>query len=141
MRAPGIADPHALVGEWRMSRTIEDRLAGATSRVEGRLQLSVVDPDRIHWHEDGRWQQASGDVEVERTLWIVREAEDNWWVRFEDGREFHPWAPGASVVHDCSPDTYRGVVAGDERRWTVRWDVSGPRKDYTMTTVLVPEGR
>ncbi len=137
----GIADPHALVGGWRMSRTIEDRNAGMTHRVDGLLRLDALDPGRIRWREEGRWHQPSGDVEVERTLWLVREPDGTWWVRFEDGREFHPWAPGAPVVHDCRPDTYRGVVAGDVRRWSVRWDVDGPRKDYTMTTVLVPEGR
>jgi hypothetical protein len=136
-----IADPRTLLGGWRLSRTIEDRHAGQTHRVHGRLQLDVVTDDRIHWHEAGLWHQPNGDVEVERTLWLVLEADDRWWVRFEDGREFHPWSPGAPVVHDCSPDTYRGVVAGDAHRWTVRWDVNGPRKDYTMTTVLVPEGR
>jgi hypothetical protein len=136
-----LADPEVLAGRWLMSRTIEDRLAGQSHHVDGLLQLTVVEPGRIRWREEGLWRQPSGDVEVERTLWLVRGPDGPWWVRFEDEREFHPWAPGAPVVHDCRPDTYRGVVSGDDRTWTVRWDVNGPRKDYTMTTVLVPEGR
>ncbi len=92
-----IADPRTLLGGWRLSRTIEDRHAGQTHRVHGRLQLDVVTDDRIHWHEAGLWHQPNGDVEVERTLWLVLEADDKWWVRFEDGREFHPWSPGAPV--------------------------------------------
>ena len=59
-----------------------------------------------------------------------------WWMRFDDGRDFHPWTPGEQVVHPCAPDTYCGVVAGSPERWTVQWDVTGPRKDYTMRTVL-----
>jgi hypothetical protein len=138
---PGIADPRTLLGGWSLSRTIEDRLAGLTHRVDGRLELTTVAPDRIHWAEHGRWHQAAGEVEVERNLWLVREADGGWWVRFADGREFHAWVPDARVLHDCAPDTYRGLVEGGVERWTVRWDVNGPRKDYTMTTVLVPEGR
>jgi hypothetical protein len=90
------------------------------------------------------------------------EGGEGWEVTFEDGRPFHPWpdpetverhrsAAGASgdactegrartsgtdFVHVCTPDLYRGVlvepVGTDE--WTLRWDVTGPRKDYVMTT-------
>jgi hypothetical protein len=40
------------------------------------------------------------------------------------------------VVHVCTPDLYRGtfVTAPSEDEWTLRWQVTGPRKDYVMTT-------
>lgn len=134
-----VADPLGLLGFWTLERVIEDRREQRRHRVDGVLELTVVEPDRILWRETGRWHQQSGDVEVSRSLWLQRlsrEPCDRWQVRFEDGRDFHAWAPGREVSHDCSPDTYRGMVEGSTDRWSVRWDVTGPDKDYTMTTVL-----
>lgn len=133
-------DPTTLLGTWGLSRSIDDRLTGQRSRVEGRLSLRAITPDRVEWLEEGRWHQIGGDVDVRRSLWLVRDEDTrDWWVRFEDHRDFHPWTPGVAVVHPCGADTYRGVVLGTPRRWTVEWDVSGPAKDYRMTTELSRE--
>ena len=134
-----LADPELLLGRWRMSRVVEDRRQATRSTVSGWLDLTRTADDRIHWAESGRWHRPDADVEVRRALWLVHQ-ERGWWVLFEDGRDFHPWVPGDPVVHDCRPDTYGGLVTGTPERWTIRWDVSGPEKDYTMTTVLTPEG-
>jgi hypothetical protein len=132
-----LADPRTLVGTWRLSRVIDDRLAGAQSLVDGELTLTEVSPDRVRWEEQGQWHRPGGDVAVRRGLWLVRDEESgDWWVRFEDEREFHPWRPDEAVVHSCAPDTYRGTVRGTPERWTVEWDVTGPAKDYTMSTEL-----
>ena len=136
MSASPLADPQALLGAWALSRVIEDRLAGVQHTVDGTLLLSAESPTRLRWTETGRWHQEGGDVDVRRELWLVHVDEAGWWVRFADGRDFHRWMPGEQVVHPCAPDTYCGVVAGSPERWTVRWDVTGPRKDYTMRTVL-----
>jgi hypothetical protein len=137
-----LTDPRALLGTWRLSRVIDDRLAGAQSTVDGELSLTEVSRDRIRWEERGHWHQPTGAVDVRRGLWLVREEETGaWWVRFEDEREFHPWRPGEAVVHPCAPDTYRGVVSGTPERWTVEWDVTGPAKDYSMSTELTRPGR
>ena len=135
-----LSDPATLLGSWRLDRVIDDRLSGLTSHIEGRLSLAPFSPDRIRWEEQGRWHQPGGDVDVRRGLWLVRDRETGaWWVRFEDDREFHPWAPDEHVVHPCGADTYRGIVSGTPDQWTVRWDVTGPRKDYVMTTRLSRE--
>ncbi|MCW2809232.1 MAG: hypothetical protein JWQ93_3187 [Marmoricola sp.] len=135
-----LADPTSLLGEWRLSRVIDDRLAGERSLVGGMLSLTAVSPDRIRWEEQGHWHQPAGDVAVRRGLWLVRdEGSQGWWVRFEDDRDFHPWLPGEAVVHPCAPDTYRGVVHGTPERWTVEWEVTGPAKDYSMSTELTRE--
>ena len=136
MPGPDLTQPDSLLGTWSMARVIDDRLAGAESRVDGLLELSEVAPGRIRWEESGRWHQPTGDVDVRRGLWLERVDEDGWWVRFEDGTDFHPWSPGEPVTHPCSPDAYVGLVTGAGDRWVVRWDVTGPRKDYTMTTEL-----
>jgi hypothetical protein len=132
-----LADPVTLLGDWRLSRTIDDHLSGRQSRVDGSLTLAAVTPVRIRWEEQGRWHRSDGDLDVRRRLWLVL-AEDSghWWVRFEDGQAFHPWTPGLSVLHPCGADTYRGLVLGTTHRWSVRWDVTGPAKDYRMTTEL-----
>ncbi len=133
----GLDDPVTLLGDWQLSRTIEDRLTGQHSRIDGLLTLEAVTPERISWEERGRWHQPGGDVDVRRGLWLVL-AEDtgDWWVRFEDERDFHPWTPGRPVVHPCGADTYRGLVLGSPDRWSIEWDVIGPAKDYLMTTEL-----
>ena len=136
MPGPDLTQPATLLGTWRLARVIDDRLAGAESRVVGQLELTEVEPGWIRWEESGRWHQPAGDVDVRRGLWLERVVDDGWWVRFEDGTAFHPWAPGEPVTHPCSPDTYVGLVTGTGEQWVVRWDVTGPRKDYTMTTEL-----
>jgi hypothetical protein len=130
-----LADPRQLLGSWRFARVIDDRAAGEVGHVDGRLELTSYD-DRIRWEETGRWHRADGTVDVRRGLWLAEEG-GSWWVRFEDDRPFHPWAPGERVVHPCDPDTYRGQVQGSLEAWSITWEVSGPRKDYTMVTELV----
>jgi len=134
-----LSDPVTLLGDWQFSRVIDDRITGLQSRIDGELSLAAVSADRIRWEEQARWHQPDGDVDVRRGLWVTHEEDTRaWWVRFEDDREFHPWMPGERVVHACGADTYRGLVQGTPDRWTVEWDVTGPAKDYRMTTELSP---
>lgn len=56
---------------------------------------------------------------------------------FEDGRDFHPWTPGAQVVHPCAADLYTGRVDVEPPdRWRVVWECRGPAKNYRMESVL-----
>ncbi|HLT62528.1 MAG TPA: DUF6314 family protein, partial [Microlunatus sp.] len=53
----------------------------------------------------------------------------------------HPWLPGRPVRHPCGADLYSGRIDAartDPLRdaWTVHWVVTGPNKDYTMTTEI-----
>jgi len=134
------AEPSALLGSWSLSRTIDDRWGDETSTVDGTSELAMLEDGRIRWSERGVLHRATGDVPVQRVLFVERR-DDGWFVTFDDGRDFHPWTPGSEVVHPCAPDTYRGRVdvLGDDR-WTVRWDVAGPAKDYTMTSTLTRPG-
>jgi len=134
-----LANPETLLGAWTLARTIEDRRLEEDSTVHGVLELDEKRPGLIRWQERATWRRTGGDVAVSRGLLLAR-TDDGWWVRFEDGADFHPWAPGKPVLHDCAPDTYRGEVSGTPERWTVTWEVTGPGKDYTMTTVLTPGG-
>jgi hypothetical protein len=132
-----LESPETLLGTWNLARTIEDRRLGEEGTLTGVLDLTEEQPGRIRWEERATWHRTGGDVAVSRRLRLER-ADHGWWMRFEDGREFHPWAPGEPVVHDCAPDTYRGQVSGTPDGWSVTWEVTGPEKDYTMTTLLTP---
>lgn len=128
-------DPTHLLGSWRFDREIEDRLAGETTRIEGRAEFSVVDDGRIRWHESGEWARPTGTVPVQRTLWIEPRTE-GWFVTFEDRRDFHPWTTDHDVEHPCGRDTYVGTVTpgADREHWSLEWLCTGPEKDYTMRT-------
>lgn len=128
-------DPCSLLGTWQLNRLIEDHLADEESRIRGTLELSAVADHRIRWEERGHWQRPAGVIAVRRGLWLVRET-DGWWALFEDERPFHPWRPGTEVVHPCSLDTYRGRFEGTTEQWTITWEVTGPGKDYRMSTLL-----
>lgn len=129
-------DPLALLGTWHLDRVIVDRAADERSTVVGSTTLAEEGDGRVRWTEAGTLSRRGLELEVSRTLWVVPR-DGGWFVTFEDGREFHPWAPGVPVEHVCSPDLYVGTVDRTSAdRWTVEWQVSGPHKDYTMTSVL-----
>lgn len=128
-------DPRELAGRWRFDRDIEDRL-GPLRHVTGSTELVAEDDGRVRWSESGTMTWDGGETSVFRHL-FVEERPDGWWVTFEDGRDFHPWSVGQSVVHPCGADTYEGRIQVESPdAWTVVWVVSGPAKDYTMTTRL-----
>jgi len=128
--------PVDLLGTWTLTRVVDDHLAGERRDVVGTAELSSVEDGRVRWTETGTMTWADHAVPVSRTLYVVRE-EGGWFVRFEDGRPFHPWAVGHRVDHPCAPDHYRGLIETNGEpveSWTVTWDAVGPEKDYRMVT-------
>jgi hypothetical protein len=131
-------EPTDLLGAWDLARRIVDRpIDGGATRfgtVVGTLTLAADGHD-VAWCEEGTLTWSGQDVPVARRL-IARRAAEGWVVCFDDGRPFHPWSPGVPVVHQCQPDTYRGVVDVADDRATLRvlWDVAGPRKDRRLFT-------
>ena len=130
--------PTDLLGRWRLTRVVDDRRTGERRDVVGTAILTAETPDRVRWSEAGTMTWPGHEVEVQRTLYVDRSADgQGWMVRFEDGRDFHPWAVGTAVEHPCAPDTYRGLVETDGdpvASWSVVWEASGPEKDYRMRT-------
>ncbi|QDQ98678.1 DUF6314 family protein [Tomitella fengzijianii] len=131
-------DPRTLLGRWGFSRTIDDRFAGDRKTVDGTITLSA-DGERVRWYEEGTLHLDGQDLPVTRTMFVEPRG-DGWFVVFEDGHDFHPWTTGEQVQHLCGRDLYSGRIDVGDRpepdAWTVRWDVAGPEKDYTMTTRL-----
>ena len=131
-------EPRVLAGTWHFERDIVDRLSGSTKQVFGETTISDAGDGRMRWYESGTLRDGDLELPVFRTLFIAKRGLE-WAVTFEDGREFHDWAPGEEVEHLCGADTYRGridVTAVDGSAWAVVWTVTGPSKNYTMTTHL-----
>lgn len=137
---PGELDPLDLLGTWDLSRAIVEHAAGDRSSVEGTTSLGLQGDGRIRWSEAGTLTRQGLQTPVSRVLYL-EQRDGEWFVTFEDGRDFHPWRPGTSVEHVCAPDLYVGTVGrASTDRWTVQWHVTGPHKDYTMTSVLSRSG-
>lgn len=125
-----------MLGSWALDRTIDDRHGAESSSVRGSTVLSQEEDGRVRWDEAGTLTRGDLEVPVTRTL-FVEPRDGDWFVTFEDGRDFHPWTPGTEVVHPCAADTYVGrMLLIDADTWTIEWNVSGPAKDYTMTSTL-----
>lgn len=130
---PGLA---AFEGRWQAERTITDRQSGQVIRFAGTVTFRP-DPDGLIWDEDGALI-LPGQTPIRATRRYLWRAEgDGIAVFFDDGRPFHLIGPGVAPAahHDCPPDSYD--VAYDFSGWpvwTARWQVTGPRKDYTSET-------
>lgn len=141
MRASALADPRALLGEWRLDRTVLDRRTGTRGCVHGALVVTD-EGGRLHWAERGTLRWDGREVPVERTYLLVPGIEPGIepQVLFADGRPFHPWRPGEWVEHPCAEDLYRGLVTADAahpvERVLVVWEVRGPAKDQRLVTRL-----
>ncbi|UWQ17162.1 DUF6314 family protein [Jannaschia sp. M317] len=126
-----------LAGDWRVLRAIR-HADGTRVRFEGRA-VWTAEGDRWRSLETGRLRQGDVTFEARReTIWQAQAAGID--VRFGDGRFFHHIAAGSQVRahHDCPPDDYRLMY--DFRlwpHWSVRWRVTGPRKDYRALTRYV----
>ncbi|WP_296417335.1 DUF6314 family protein [Pseudooctadecabacter sp.] len=132
----GIAD---FQGGYTVSRRIEDRLTGAETTFEGTATITADGPGAIY-RETGALQMGSGTFTAERSyLW--RPAGARIEVAFADGQPFHDFDPehgGQATEHLCGADMYRGGYDFSEWTcWSLRWDVSGPRKEYTSVTWYV----
>ncbi|HEY0248243.1 MAG TPA: DUF6314 family protein [Gryllotalpicola sp.] len=133
-------DPLRLIGVWRFDRRIADGQGRRDYTVEGEAVFTRAEGGGIRWSETGMLHGEGVSTPIRRTLLLEpgRPGEAAWRVLFEDGRFFHSWQPGA-VEHLCGLDTYLGEVApplgeAADASWSVRWLVTGPQKDYAMTT-------
>jgi hypothetical protein len=129
-------EPTALLGSWDLARRLVDRPVGGGrprfGHVAGTLTLTL-DGEDVDWFEQGTLTWGGHDLAVTRRLRIVPDG-SGWTVCFDDGRPFHPWRPGAPLVHPCRADVYRGVVSAGPDELRVLWDVTGPDKDVRLFT-------
>ena len=121
--------------EWRVSRSIDDRLTGQPGRFEGR---AVFRPEGrgLRYREEGLLYlgEGPGMTAVRDYLW--REAAGRIVVDHGDGRPFHDFDPADPVArHVCAPDDYRvRYDFSDWPDWRAAWSVTGPRKTYDLVS-------
>ncbi|WP_205472808.1 DUF6314 family protein [Nocardioides sp. SYSU D00038] len=127
--------PPDLLGTWRMERTVDDRVAGRRLALTATLTLTDEPDGRVRWHEAGTVDWWGDPAPFTRTL-FAEQRPDGWWLTFDDGRDFVPWVPGERVDHPCGADHYAGLLEPLADGWSVRWEVAGPAKDYTMVSRL-----
>lgn len=125
-------------GEWRVTRGIEDRLAARPGRFEG-LARFEEDGTGLRYREEGMLRLGDGPAFSAHRDYLWRPGPAGAvMVLFPDGRPFHSFLPEGmtrGTDHPCGRDLYR--VAYDLEAWpawTVEWTVTGPAKDYRMTT-------
>jgi hypothetical protein len=128
------------LGDWRLERTIEDRL-GPSGRFEGLARLTP-EGDGLRYHEAGTLRLGDGPAMAAHRDYLWRSAGDLVEVHFADGRPFHRFHPSGRALgtdHPCGRDLYR--VTYDFTawpRWTAEWIVTGPAKDYRMLSAYAP---
>lgn len=144
-RMVGPASLWAFEGDWRLERRIEHACGQGDARLDGMARFLRAGATLIQEETGTLWVDGAagpGMQAMRRYLW--RAGTGSIEVSFEDGRPFHgiPLGvvePGAS--HHCSPDLY--CVSYNFSRWPVWqsvWRVTGPRKDYVMTSRFAPAG-
>ena len=127
------------VGEWHLTRVIEDGLTGQTNRAAGTATLRH-NGDHYIWAEVLELQMPGHPpMKAQRTYqWHADDTGVS--LHFDDGRYFHRLKFGDSRSadhHDCAPDSYDVVYQFDSWPvWEARWTVRGPRKSYEMRTIL-----
>ncbi|MCL7464769.1 DUF6314 family protein [Phaeovulum sp. NW3] len=128
---PALAD---FEGRWRLVRMIR-QADGQTMRFQGEAVFAPV-AGGLRYREAGVLViPGEGTLRAERDyLW--RDAGGRIAVDYADGRAFHDFDPADPQAHHrCDPDDYR--VRYDFARWPdwrADWAVTGPRKDYAMTS-------
>ena len=116
---------------------LADAVTGFLSRFEGQAAI-LKGEDGYVYEETGTLHPPSGPplVASRRYLWLADGQDIR--VSFEDGRPFHRLSLEVSRAedrHDCAPDLYLVRYDFDQwPEWTSRWTVTGPRKNYLMTT-------
>lgn len=126
----------ALPGGWTLARVLP-----GIGRMNGTARFHELAPALLHYREDGQLTLEGG-----KSLTVFRE----YHYRLEDGqiricfaepgepRTFHVLRLAgdiASDVHLCGEDTYTGRYEfTDEDRFSVRMQVTGPRKGYSIHT-------
>jgi hypothetical protein len=131
----------SVAGQWSVGRHLLDRSAGTHGTFTGVVRFAVTDDDGLVFREEGtmRWPTFTGPASRE---YLLRPADthDALDVFFADGRPFHrmSFTPDANLdQHWCDPDTYRvAYTYQGPDAFSYTWDVSGPRKDLLLTSVV-----
>ena len=147
-----------LAGDWDVVREIADHRRGQAGEFRGRASFRPVPdrpvpdrrvPDRpggcvLDFAEDGELRFGGHRGPASRTLRYHGLADGGASVRFADGRAFFRLDlrfGSCRAVHACRADRYAVTVTWlSPDCFTEIWRVTGPDKDYDMTTVYTRAG-
>ena len=121
---------------WAVERRIDDRLSGQPGRFEGQAVFRTAGEGLVY-HEEGWLTLGTATALFASRDYLWRAEGERIAVDYADGRHFHDFDPAeGAAVHACDPDSYRVTYdfSGWPDTWQSEWAVSGPRKDYVMTT-------
>ncbi|MCA6123545.1 hypothetical protein J6500_16820 [Bradyrhizobium sp. WSM 1704] len=133
-----------LAGSWSFDRVIEGQ-----ATMQGRATFTPLDDASLAYCEQGTLRLPNGTELQAQREYIFRTCAGGFDVFFKEAppRLFHRIALHGAVEltgdasHLCNLDTYRSTYSfRPDGQFTIRHVVSGPRKDYTMTTVYSRSG-
>ena len=137
-----------LAGGWRAERVIEDFHSGTAGAFTGTASFTALGdaahPGALGYREHGQLVYGRHRGPASRSLLYLPAADGSVAVRFADGRPFYALdlRPGIwQADHPCGMDGYHVTVQllGPDA-YTEQWRVTGPGKDYLMTTTLTRLG-
>lgn len=129
-----------LTGAWSFSRVIESQ-----ATMQGVATFTPVDKGRLAYREQGNLELANGTIVQAEREYIFGGSDGGFQVFFKEDppRLFHEISLSASsggelsgsAGHLCNRDDYQSAyIFMPDGTFVVRHVVSGPRKDYAMTT-------
>jgi len=126
-------------GTWRITRQIKDHRLSRLGQLTG-TAVFTPGPDGMIYTETGTLRFPGQPDLSAKQSYLWSESGLNIQVKFSDGREFHSidlTTQTPNAHHHCPPDDYRVTYDfTDWPNWSSRWIVSGPSKDYAMTTLF-----
>jgi hypothetical protein len=137
-----------LAGDWDVVREIADHRAGQAGEFRGRASFRLV-PDSpgcnvLDFAEQGELRFGGHRGPASRSLRYHGRDDGGADVRFADGRAFFRLDlrfESCRAVHACRADRYTVTVTWlSPDCFTEIWRVTGPDKDYDMTTVYTRAG-
>lgn len=132
-----------LAGTWSFNRVIEGQ-----GHMQGLATFTPLDGERLAYREQGRLRLLNGsELEAEREyLFCARDRGFDVYFKENPPRLFHTISLSAtagralsgSADHLCNLDNYQSTYTFlPDGRLVIRHVVSGPRKDYMMTTTYM----
>jgi Family of unknown function (DUF6314) len=146
-----------LRGCWRAERVITDFRSGTTGSFSGTaaftpgpgdpamaVPATAAVPGLMAYHEQGELTFGGHRGPASRSLLYLPAPDGSAAVLFADGRPFFTLdlqAGSWAAEHPCGRDSYQVTVRvlGPDA-YTESWRVTGPGKDYLMTTILTRVG-
>jgi hypothetical protein len=132
-----------LRGRWEVERAITDFASGQSGSFSGLArcdQAAAAAAGALAYHEQGELRFGGHRGPASRSVLFRPGPDGTVDVRFADGRPFYELdlrSGSWSAEHPCGRDSYHVTVRvlGPDA-YVERWRVSGPGKDYVMTTTM-----